>query len=94
MDEKQQIYNYQIANMYNKEKHYNPHNVIGVKGLTLAQTRLLDEKKVQYRVNNETYLRKHPELQNMISVFLFKVLEEKPKDILNYAGKYFDQPDL
>jgi hypothetical protein len=32
--------------MYNKEKHYNPHNVIGVKGLTLAQTRLLDEKKV------------------------------------------------
>lgn len=30
----------------------------------------------------------------MISVFLFKVLEEKPKDILAYAGKYFDQPDL
>lgn len=30
----------------------------------------------------------------MISVFLFKVLEEKPKDILSYAGKYFDQPDL
>jgi hypothetical protein len=30
----------------------------------------------------------------MISVFLFKVLEEKPKDILQYAGKYFDQPEL
>ncbi len=45
-------------------------------------------------MNNETYLRKHPELQNMISVFLFKVLEEKPKDILKYAGKYFDQPEL
>lgn len=30
----------------------------------------------------------------MISVFLFKVLEEKPKDILKYAGKYFDQPEL
>ena len=30
----------------------------------------------------------------MVSVFLFKVLEEKPKDILEYAGKYFDQPDL
>lgn len=30
----------------------------------------------------------------MISVFLFKVLEEKPKDILAYAGEYFDQPDL
>ena len=93
-EENKQIYNYQITNMYNKEKHYNPHDVIGVKGLTPAQVRLLNEKKVQYRVNNETYLRKHPELQNMISVFLFKVLEEKPRDILQYAGKYFDQPDL
>jgi hypothetical protein len=65
-----------------------------VKGITPAQVRLLDEKKVEYRVNNEVYLRKHPELQNMVSVFLFKVLEEKPKDILEYAGRYFDQPDL
>jgi hypothetical protein len=46
--------------MYNKEKHYNAHDVTGVKGLTAAQIRLLDQKKVQYRVNNEAYLRKHP----------------------------------
>lgn len=59
-----------------------------------AQVKLLDRKKVQYRVSNELYLRKHSELQNMISVFLCKVLEEKPKDILAYAGKYFDQADL
>lgn len=83
-----------MANLYNQDNYYNPHNVVGVDGLAKAQTRLLDKKKVQYRVNNETYLRKHPELQNMISVFLFKVLEEKPKDILAYAGNYFDQPDL
>lgn len=83
-----------MANLYNRDNYYNPHNVVGVEGLANAQTRLLDQKKVQYRVNNETYLRKHPELKNMISVFLFKVLEEKPKDILAYAGKYFDQPDL
>jgi hypothetical protein len=42
-------------------------------------------------VDNEIYLRQHPELQNMVSVFLFKVLEEKPGDILGYAGKFFDQ---
>lgn len=83
-----------MANLYNQDNYHNPQNVIGVDGLAKAQVRLLDKKKVQYRVNNEIYLRKHPELQNMISVFLFKVLEEKPKDILAYAGKYFDQPDL
>lgn len=60
--------------MYNKDKHYNPHDVTGITGITAAQVRLLDKKKVEYRVNNETYLRKHPELQNMVSVFLFKVL--------------------
>lgn len=46
--------------MYDREKHYNQHDIVGIKGLTKAQTRLLDNKKVQYRVNNETYLRKHP----------------------------------
>jgi len=29
-------------------------------------------------MNNELYLRKHPELNTLISVFLFKVLEDKP----------------
>ncbi len=82
MTDKDHIYNYQINNMYIREKHFNPHDITGVKGITPAQVRLLDEKKVQYRMNNESYLRKHPELQNMVSVFLFKVLEEKPKDIL------------
>ena len=46
--------------MYDKEKHQNKHDIVGIKGITKAQTRLLDEKKVQYRVNNESYLRKHP----------------------------------
>jgi hypothetical protein len=49
-----------MTNLYNRESYYNPHNVVGVEGLAGAQTRLLDRKKVQYRVNNETYLRKHP----------------------------------
>lgn len=93
-EQKKELYEYQMGNLYNKEKYYNPHNVVGVEGLAKAQVGLLDSKKVRYRVNNEIYLRKHPQLQNMISVFLFKVLEEKPKDILAYAGKYFDQPDL
>ena len=59
-EEKKQLYEYQMANLYNRDKYYNPHNVVGVSGLAKAQTKLLDSKKVQYRVNNETYLRKHP----------------------------------
>lgn len=39
---------------------------------------------------NELYLRKHPELSIMLSIFLFRVLEEKPDNLLTYAGKFFD----
>ena len=42
MSEQDHIYNYQINNMYNKGKHYNPHDITGVKGITPAQVRLLD----------------------------------------------------
>ena len=40
---------------------------------------------------NEFYMRDHPEIQKLVTVFLFKVLDEKPKDILSYAGKFFDK---
>lgn len=80
-----------MDNIYNKNKHTNPHDIAGIRGFTVQQMEELEKKKIKYRVENELYLRKHPELNNMISVFLFKVLEEKPEDILTYAGAFFDQ---
>lgn len=41
-----------MANLYNRDNYYNPHNIVGQDGLADAQVRLLDKKKVQYRVNN------------------------------------------
>lgn len=94
MSNQDDLTKYQINNMYDYGKHVNPHDIAGVKGITRQQMIELEKKKVKYRVDNEVYLRKHPELQNMVSVFLFKVLEEKPADILSYAGKFFDQYTL
>jgi DNA-binding Xre family transcriptional regulator len=91
MSKPEELANYQLRNMYDEEKHNNSHDIAGVKGITQQQMIELEKKKVRYRVDNELYLRRHPELQNMVSVFLFKVLEEKPGDILSYAGKFFDQ---
>lgn len=42
-------------------------------------------------MSNEKYIRDHPELNTIISVFLFRILEEKPENILAYAGRYFDK---
>jgi hypothetical protein len=60
----------------------NPHDIAGTKNLVEVQNDELNIKKVYFRLNNEKYLREHPELNQLISVFLFKVLEEKPDNIL------------
>ena len=44
--QKEDFYDYQINNMYNKEKYVNPHDIIGTKGLVKAQNEELDIKKV------------------------------------------------
>lgn len=85
-----EFYDYQIHNMYDKEKYINPHDIAGQPGLVTSQAVELEKKKVQFRMANEIYLRKHPELSVMLSIFLFRVLEEKPDDVLAYAGKFFD----
>ncbi|EAS03302.1 RIIa domain protein (macronuclear) [Tetrahymena thermophila SB210] len=87
-------YKYQINNMYNKEKYVNSHDIAGQPGIVKMQQIDVEKKKVQFRMANEKYLRDHPELNTIISVFLFRVLEEKPDNILAYAGRYFDKPDL
>lgn len=45
-EQKADFYKWQIDNMYNKAKYYNPHDIIGTKGLVKAQNEDLDVKKV------------------------------------------------
>lgn len=40
------------------------------------------------------YLRLHAELGEMLGLFMTKVLEEKPDDVLTFAGEFFTQDDL
>ncbi|OHT02467.1 hypothetical protein TRFO_30412 [Tritrichomonas foetus] len=50
---------------------------------------LLDEKLDQIRIENEKYLRRHPELNKMISEFMMALLKDKPKEVLPYAVVFF-----
>jgi hypothetical protein len=42
-------------------------------------------------MENELYFRDHPELEIMIKIFIKKVLDEKPENILVFAGEFFDR---
>lgn len=85
---------YNLENQYDFSKHKNSHDITGTTGLVKAQNDELNIKKVQFRISNELYLRKHPELNDLIQIFLFKVLEEKPQNVISYAGEFFDRNGL
>mmetsp|Transcript_41606 Transcript_41606/g.75448 ORF Transcript_41606/g.75448 Transcript_41606/m.75448 type:complete len:91 (-) Transcript_41606:165-437(-) len=62
--------------------------------LTAEQQEKLNETKIQIHMENERYLQAHPEINDMISVFVHQVLEYKPDNILRFAGDFFTRPDL
>ena len=45
-------------------------------------------------MENEHYLRSHPEISTLISLFVRKVLDERPEHILQFAGSFFDRAEL
>lgn len=62
--------------------------------LTKQQQEQLDLTKIKVNVQNEKYLLAHPEIRDMISVFVHQVLEYKPDNILCFAGDFFTREDL
>mmetsp|Transcript_32507 Transcript_32507/g.85871 ORF Transcript_32507/g.85871 Transcript_32507/m.85871 type:complete len:88 (-) Transcript_32507:115-378(-) len=62
--------------------------------LTGTQQESLDDTKIQVNMENERYLQAHPEIRNMIGVFVHQVLEYKPENILHFAGDFFTRDDL
>ena len=60
----------------------------------LTQTLTKNLLQLELRISNEKYLRQHPELTGLINFFIFKVLDEKPEEILKFAGKFFDRAEL
>lgn len=73
--------------------HFFPKKSLPIKTITLryfAMDRDFDDAKLDIiRMENERYLRKHPELQDMISKFMISLLKDKPTDVLQYAIVFF-----
>lgn len=45
--------------------------------------------QVALRIENERYLRAHPELQTMLSSFMASVLRDRPDDVVKHAVAFF-----
>ena len=45
-------------------------------------------------MSNERYFRAHPEIGGLLQLFVKKILDEKPDNVLEYAGTFFDSASL
>uniref|UniRef100_UPI00398F0F4C RIIa domain-containing protein 1-like n=1 Tax=Pristiophorus japonicus TaxID=55135 RepID=UPI00398F0F4C len=57
--------------------------------LSQRQQDLLYEFKIDTRIANEYYLRKHPEVELLLGDFMRSVLLKRPKNIRGFAAEYY-----
>ncbi|XP_072317145.1 RIIa domain-containing protein 1-like isoform X1 [Eucyclogobius newberryi] len=69
-------------------------NVVKPGVLNEEQQEKLKQFKSQTRINNENYLRSHPELDILIGDFLRAVLLQRPVDVRDFAAEFFTDPNL
>jgi len=50
--------------------------------------------QLELRIQNEQYFRAHPEIKGIIALFIRKILDDRPDNILEYAGTFFDRAEL
>lgn len=50
--------------------------------------------QLELRIENEKYIRQHPELNGLTTLFIRKILDDRPENILEEAGKFFDRAQL
>jgi ERCC4-type nuclease len=72
----------------------NKHDIVGVPGILDIHRKEFEKKKLSLRIENEKYLRDHPELTVMLKMFVQDVLNDYPENILEYAGSYFDVENM
>uniref|UniRef100_H2Z4X3 RIIa domain-containing protein n=1 Tax=Ciona savignyi TaxID=51511 RepID=H2Z4X3_CIOSA len=62
--------------------------------LSDEQQATLSNFKIKTRMQNEDYLRLHPEVDVLISGFLRELLLRRPNHVREFAAAYFTNPDL
>jgi hypothetical protein len=70
------------------------HDLTGIKDLLKLQKEQIKRIKFLTRVDNEKYLREHPEIEYILGQYLVKLLEDRPANTLKYSGEFFNKTDF
>jgi hypothetical protein len=66
-----------------------PESGAGGAVLSAEQQDKLNEKKVVLRLENEQYLREHPELKQLLNRFFLRALADRPDNVEQFAARWF-----
>lgn len=66
-------------------------DICGVEGFVFMQKEEVDRLKAKLRQDNKEYIAKHPEIKRILLVFLLKVLDQKPLNIIAFAGNFLSK---
>ncbi|KAM9851516.1 RIIa domain-containing protein 1 [Aulostomus maculatus] len=67
---------------------------LDVTELSAEQQEKLRQFKIKMRIDNQKYLRSHPEVEVMVGHFLRNVILKRPDDVLEFAAEHFTNPNL
>ncbi|TPX61366.1 hypothetical protein PhCBS80983_g01164 [Powellomyces hirtus] len=59
-----------------------------------AMQQKLNIDRIQIRVENELYLREHPEIRHILDFFVNEVLVHQPENLQEFAAGLFSDPAL
>nr|XP_020462911.1 RIIa domain-containing protein 1 [Monopterus albus] len=62
--------------------------------LSSEQQEKLRQFKIKTRIDNENYLRSHPEVKLLMGDFMRKVLLKRPANLHEFAADHFTNPNL
>ena len=77
--------------MVEPSDYHNKNDVAGVDGFVQGQNEEVDKIKEELSNSNEKYLKEHPELKEMLGVYLVKILDHQPDDVLSFTGNFFSK---
>ncbi|KAH6583923.1 hypothetical protein BASA60_001183 [Batrachochytrium salamandrivorans] len=63
-------------------------------GISNEMQTQLDMSKIQLQIDNELYIRKHPELKDIIRYVTREVLIKRPENVSELAIELFSDPQL
>ncbi|KAI8828801.1 hypothetical protein BJ741DRAFT_625158 [Chytriomyces cf. hyalinus JEL632] len=62
--------------------------------LTAQQRETLREDEIRTRIDNERYLRDHPEIKDILNHVMSQVLQHKPENLRDFVADVFSDANL